>query len=444
MATILIVDDEKHIRTHLATFVRSLGHTVELAESGEAALEMLARQPFDVVLSDVRMAQTDGLVLLRRIKERDAESVVVLMTAYATVPEAVEAMRTGAYDYLVKPFALDHVGLVLGRALEMQRLRRENRQLRQAIDDPILLTSASPAMRSALATAERAARSEAAVLLTGESGTGKTVLARQIHAWSARAAAPFVTIACTTLAEHLLESELFGHVKGAFTGAFKDKPGRVEAAEHGTLFLDEVGELPLELQAKLLRFLEEHRFERVGGSNTRTVDARVIAATNRDLEAEVDAGRFRSDLYFRLNVIGIRLPALRERSADLPALIDHVLAVAATRHGRPLARLSDEARAVLAAYRWPGNVRELVNAVERAVVLSTADIILADDLPDRLVAPAPQEGDAQSARPDSLETMERRHIEQTLAESATLEEAAARLGINVTTLWRKRKRYGID
>jgi len=444
MAAVLIVDDEKHIRMHLATYVRSLGHAVELAEDGERALEAFGRRPFDVVLSDVRMAQTDGLALLRAIKTQRPETVVVLMTAYATVPNAVEAMRAGAYDYLVKPFALDQVGVVLGRALEIQGLRRENRRLRQAIDAPILLTSASPAMLRALATAERAAPSDAVVLLTGESGTGKTVLARQIHAWSPRAAAPFVTIACTTLAEHLLESELFGHVKGAFTGAFKDKPGRVEAAEHGTLFLDEVGELPTEPQAKLLRFLEEHRFERVGDTSTRSVDARVIAATNRELDAEVAAGRFRADLYFRLNVIGIRLPALRERPEDLRALIDHVLALLAARHGRDAVRLTDEARAILESYRWPGNVRELVNALERAVVLSAADAIGAEDLPDRLLAPAPREGDASANDASSLEAIERRHIVQTLAESATLEEAAARLGINVTTLWRKRKRYGID
>ena len=235
----------------------------------------------------------------------------MLMTAYATVPQAVEAMRDGAYDYLVKPFALDEVGLLLARVLEVHALRRENRRLRLArldADEPVLLESASPAMQRALDVARRAAASDATLLLTGESGTGKTVLARQIHGWSARRAAPFVTITCTTLSEHLLESELFGHVKGAFTGAWKDKPGRLEAAAHGTVFLDEIGELSLELQAKLLRFLEERRFERVGGRTTLEVDARVIAATNRDLEAEVAAGRFREDLFFRLNVVGIRLP----------------------------------------------------------------------------------------------------------------------------------------
>jgi NtrC-family two-component system response regulator AlgB len=282
------------------------------------------------------------------------------------------------------------------------------------------------------------------VLLSGESGTGKNVLAAAIHAWSPRHGGPFVTISCTTLAEHLLESELFGHVKGAFTGAWKDKPGRLEAAHGGTVFLDEVGDLTVELQAKLLRFLEEHTFERVGSAATIEVDARVIAATNRDLEADVRAGRFREDLFFRLNVVGITLPPLRERNADLPALTDRILANVAARHRRGGVTLAPEARAAIAAYRWPGNVRELVNTLERAVVLSRDDTLRAEDLPDRLLAPAPPPPLPAPTASLSLEELERRHIEQVLAESATLEEAAARLGINPTTLWRKRKRYGIE
>jgi NtrC-family two-component system response regulator AlgB len=283
------------------------------------------------------------------------------------------------------------------------------------------------------------------VLLTGESGTGKTVLARQIHAWGNRRAGPFVTISCTTLSEHLLESELFGHVKGAFTGAWKDTPGRLEAAAQGTVFLDEVGELSPDLQAKLLRFLEERRFERVGGRTTIEVDARLIAATNRDLRAEVEAGRFRSDLFFRLNVVEIRLPPLRERSADQPRLVDALLEGLAIRHGRARAALpSEAARRALASYAWPGNVRELQNALERAVVLCPGDTIEAEALPDAVLAPPPPtapEGAAEVS--GSLEQLERLHIEQVLAESATLEQAAARLGIGVTTLWRRRKRYGL-
>src|SRR5881296_3235683 len=250
MATILIVDDEKNIREHLATYVRGLRHRAEVAPDAAEALALLERHDPDVILSDVRMAGMDGLALLREIRRRRPDAVVVLMTAYATVAEAVEAMRAGAYDYLVKPFSLDQVGLLLARVLEVQTLKRENRTLRRALDEPVLLDSASPLMQRALDTARQAAGSDVTVLLTGESGTGKNVLASAIHAWSPRHARPFVTIACTTLAEHLLESELFGHVKGAFTGAWKDKPGRLEAAHGGTVFLDEVGDLTIELQAK--------------------------------------------------------------------------------------------------------------------------------------------------------------------------------------------------
>jgi NtrC-family two-component system response regulator AlgB len=322
-------------------------------------------------------------------------------------------------------------------------LRRENRSLRRALEEPVLLESASPVMQRALATARQAAGADITILLTGESGTGKNVLASATHAWSPRADGPFVTIACTTLADHLLESELFGHVKGAFTGAWKDKPGRLEAAEGGTVFLDEVGDLPAELQGKLLRFLEAHEFERVGGRETIRVDARIIAATNSDLEADVRAGRFREDLFFRLNVVAIRIPALRERTEDVAALVDHILANLCIRHRRTALQLAPDARQALLSYHWPGNVRELVNTLERAVVLARGDVIRAEDLSDRLLAPAPS---AAGAAPpsSSLEEVERHHIEQVLAESETLEEAAARLGINPTTLWRKRKRYGIE
>jgi DNA-binding NtrC family response regulator len=444
MANILIVDDEKNIRAHLATYIQGLGHTAETAADATAALGALSRVEADVVLSDVRMAGMDGLALLREIRRRHPEVVVVLMTAYATVPQAVEAMRAGAYDYLTKPFSLDQVGLLLARVLEVHTLRRENRTLRRAIDEPRLLESASPAMQRVLATARQAANSEVTMLLTGESGTGKNVLAGAIHAWSPRHAGPFVTISCTTLAEHLLESELFGHVKGAFTGAWKDKPGRLEAANGGTVFLDEAGELPPELQAKLLRFLEEHRFERVGGSETIAVDARIIAATHHDLEADVLAGRFRQDLFFRLNVVGIHLPSLRERTEDFVALTDHLLAVLGARYRRGAIRLTPEARAALGAYRWPGNVRELANALERAVVLCRNEVIRVEDLPDQILAPPRPATQPTTDASLSLEDVERRHIEQVLAEAATLEEAAARLGINPTTLWRKRKRYGIN
>ena len=347
MASILIVDDAKNIRDHLTSYVRGLGHRTKGAGDAREALAALAEDRFDLVISDVRMPDMDGLALLREVRGRRPDAAVVLMTAYATVPQAVEAIKAGAYEYLVKPFTLEQVGLLLDRVLEVQRLRHEVVSLRQALDEPALLDSTTPTMQQALATARQAAASDVTVLLTGESGTGKNVLAAAIHAWSPRHARPFVTIACTTLAEHLLESELFGHMKGAFTGAWKDKPARIAAAQGGTLFLDEVGDLPQPVQGKLLRFLEERRFEPLGGTETVEVDVRMIAATNRDLEADVRAGRFREDLFFRLNVVNVTLPPLRERRADLAALTDHLLAVVAARHRRAPLHLAPEARRVL-------------------------------------------------------------------------------------------------
>jgi two-component system, NtrC family, response regulator AlgB len=445
MASILIVDDDTSIRTHLAACVCELGHEAEVAADATEALAVMDRTAFDVVLSDVRMAGMDGLALLRELRRRHPDAGVVLMTAYATIPDAVDAIRSGAYDYLAKPFSLEQVGLVLARLLEVQTLRHENRALRRAIEAPLPLKSRNPAMQQLLATARRAAASDATMLVTGESGVGKNVMAAATHRWSPRSSRSFVTISCTTLAEHLLESELFGHVRGAFTGAWRDKSGRLEAAEGGTAFLDEVGELPPELQAKLLRFLEERRFERVGGTDTITVGTRIIAATSRDLGAEVRAGRFREDLFYRLNVIALRLPPLRERREDLPALTDDILTTLSLRHQRPGLTLTPAARRAIATYPWPGNVRELINALERAVVLACGDTITAEDLPDQVIAPAAGlPAPSIATVHGSIEDMERAHVQRVLADSATLEEAATRLGIDSTTLWRKRKRWGLD
>jgi two-component system, NtrC family, response regulator AlgB len=445
MASILIVDDDTSIRTHLAACVCELGHEAEVAADATEALAVMDRTAFDVVLSDVRMAGMDGLALLRELRRRHPDAGAVLMTAYATIPDAVDAIRSGAYDYLAKPFSLEQVGLVLARLLEVQTLRHENRALRRAIEAPLPLKSRNPAMQQLLATARRAAASDATMLVTGESGVGKNVMAAAIHRWSPRSSRSFVTISCTTLAEHLLESELFGHVRGAFTGAWRDKSGRLEAAEGGTAFLDEVGELPPELQAKLLRFLEERRFERVGGTDTITVGTRIIAATSRDLGAEVRAGRFREDLFYRLNVIALRLPPLRERREDLPALTDDILTTLSLRHQRPGLTLTPAARRAIATYPWPGNVRELINALERAVVLACGDTITAEDLPDQVIAPAAGlPAPSIATVHGSIEDMERAHVQRVLADSATLEEAATRLGIDSTTLWRKRKRWGLD
>jgi NtrC-family two-component system response regulator AlgB len=444
MARLLIVDDEKNIRSNLAAFFQSIGHDARSAESGRQAQAMIEAAPCDLVLTDFRMAEMNGLELLTEIKKRHPETLVILMTAYATVENAVAAMKAGAFDYVTKPFSLEQIQHLVERALQLQGLRAENRALRNAIDETPLLESSSAAMVRMMATARQAAASEATVLLSGESGTGKNVLARQIHRWSPREGRPFVVVNCTTLSEELLESELFGHVRGAFTGAIKDKPGRLEAADGGTVFLDEIADLSASLQTKFLRFVQEQSFERVGGDRTIRVDVRIIAASNRDLRLETAAHRFREDLFYRLNVITLSVPALRERQEDIMPLAQWMLAAASVRNGRASMRLAPEAITALKNHIWPGNVRELRNALERAAVLCRSDVITPDDLPDSVFREVPDRGPAAAEHAASLEKVEREHIMRVLAQSATLDEAAATLGINVTTLWRKRKRYGTD
>jgi NtrC-family two-component system response regulator AlgB len=440
MARLLIVDDEKNIRANLASFFQSLGHDAQTAESGREARAMIEATPFDLVLTDFRMAEMNGLELLVEIRKRRPESLVILMTAYA----AVAAMKAGAFDYVTKPFSLDQIQHLADRALQLQGLRAENRALRNAIDEAPLLESSSTAMVRLMETARQAAASEATVLLSGESGTGKNVLARQIHRWSPRHERPFVVVNCTTLSEELLESELFGHMRGSFTGAIKDKPGRLEAADGGTVFLDEIADLSATLQTKFLRFVQEQSFERVGGDRTIHVDIRIIAASNRDLRSEVAARRFREDLFYRLNVITLSVPPLRERREDILPLAQWMLSAASVRNRRAPMRLAPETATALTNYNWPGNVRELRNALERAAVLCRSDVITPDDLPDSVFREAPNDAQAGAAPAASLEKIEREHIRRVLAQSATLDEAAATLGINVTTLWRKRKRYGAD
>jgi two-component system, NtrC family, response regulator AlgB len=444
MAKLLVVDDDKNIRMTLSTFLESAGHSVQQAADAASALATLFKEPdIALVLTDFRMAEMNGLELLERIKQQHPDTLVILMTAYATVESAVSILKAGAYDYLTKPFSLDRVRQAVERALEVGNLRVENRALRDVVHDLPLTDSRSSVMQAVLRTARQAANSDATIILLGESGAGKNVLARQIHEWSPRHERPFVVVNCTTLSDQLLESELFGHVRGAFTGAIKNKPGRLEAAAGGTVFLDEIADLSPTLQTKLLRFLQERQFERVGGDETIEIDARIIAASNRDLEHEVAAGHFREDLFYRLNVISLRVPALRERPEDIRPLVEHFLTAAALRNRRPGLRLSPEAMEALCAYPWPGNIRELRNAIERAVVLSQSDVIPREGLPDRVF---------QAASPlrllppgaGTLEELERDHIRRVLAEAVTLEEAAETLGISTTTLWRKRKRYSIE
>jgi two-component system, NtrC family, response regulator AlgB len=440
MAKLLIVDDGRNIRRHLATFFESRGLEVRTAESGKDALsQLLAEGDFDLVLADYRMAEMNGLELLREIKRRHPDVTIILMTAYGTVQGAVAALKAGAYDYLAKPFSLEQIGHVVERALEVQSLRTENRLLRETVESRPFLESGSPSMRRVLNSARQFAAIDAPILLVGESGTGKKVLGRQIHSWSPRGEQPFIIVNCTTLPDHAIEKELFGQVLGAIAEGFKDKPGLFDAAEGGTVFLDEVADLSLPLQTRLLRFVIDRSFERAGGQETIRADTRIVAASSKDLAAEVAAGRFREELLYRLNAVSLHLPPLHERPEDILPLAEWLLSSAGVHNRRPRLHFSSEAAAAIARYRWPGNVRELRNAVQRAAVLARTDVIKPEHLPDPLFRIA-----SEGSPPPSLEDIEREHIARVMAETATHEDAAAALGINVATLWRKRKRYNLD
>ncbi len=438
----LIIDDDAHIRRTLAYLLEARGLAALEASSGAGGLELFEREAPDVVLLDLKLPDRDGLEVLDRLHGRAPGACVVIITGHASVDTALAAVKKGAFDYLVKPFSAAQVEHVLNMAGRVRRLESEVQSLRSELSGVAGaggLVTRDQAMRELLALARQVADSSAGVLLTGETGTGKGLLAREIHAWSPRAERPFITVDCAALKDSLLESELFGHARGAFTGAVRDHPGKLESADGGTAFLDEIGELPPELQAKLLRFLQSQELERLGENRVRRVDVRIIAATNRDLPELVREGRFRQDLYFRLNVVELRLPPLRERLADIVPLAEHYLAAFAKRHGRPVRGIDQEAMAALGRYAWPGNVRELVNVVERAVVLARGETLTIRDLPPGLI----QAGNPPAGELPTLEELERAHIQRVLAHAANLEQAARTLGIDPATLWRKRKRYGL-
>ncbi len=385
MASVLIVDDDRKIRLTLGIFLERRGYRVRDVASVKAALTALKEFRTDIVLSDLKMEGAGGIELLAAIKSEYPSLPVIIMTAYATVEKAVEAIKLGAADFIVKPFAPAEIEQVLSRNIHIRGLEAENRNLRVALGKEDLITR-SEVLRRTLVMAERFAHSEATVLILGESGTGKSMIARRIHVASARSKGPFVEVNCASLSPTLLESELFGHCKGAFTGAVKDKVGRLESADGGTLFLDEVSELSAEGQAKLLRFLQDKVFERVGEIKTRAVDTRIIAATNRDLCHLIGGDGFREDLYYRLNVAEVLMPPLRSRPEDIPLLAERFLAQAAARNGlSSIPAMEDEVKARIARYNWPGNVRELQNIIERCVILAGSGRITMEHLPDRLL-----------------------------------------------------------
>ncbi|MCL6555243.1 MAG: sigma-54 dependent transcriptional regulator [Burkholderiales bacterium] len=428
---ILIVEDDRDLREALADTLRLAGHTVLVAEEGGMALEILAREPVGLVVSDVMMHPMDGHALLKAIKARWPEVPVLLMTAYGMIEKAVEAMRDGAANYLTKPFEADRLLAEVARYL-----------LTAPADADVVAEDAMS--RELLALARRVAASNATVLITGESGTGKEVMARYLHRHSPRAGKPFVAINCAAIPDNLLESTLFGYEKGAFTGATSSQPGKFEQADGGTLLLDEISEMPLALQAKLLRVLQEREVERVGGRAPIPVDVRIIATSNRDMEAEVAAGRFRGDLYYRLNVFPLHLPPLRSRREDIVPLARHILARLAAQAGRPGLAFSAQAERELTLYPWPGNIRELENVIQRALILAPGGLIEAAHLhlPAAKIAAPATPAPTPEAPPTDIKSLERRHIMEALAaEGGSRKRAAARLGMSERTLRYKLARY---
>jgi DNA-binding NtrC family response regulator len=455
---VLIVEDEKLIRWSIKSRLEENGYVVSEVDSGKKAFDLLEDEDFDLMLLDFRLPDTTGLEILRRVRQEAPETSVVMMTAYGTVESAVEAMKLGAFDYLTKPVNLDELTVIVNKALETTSLRREVRRLRREqreIHGAMRLIGSSPAMLEVMELVEKVCASQATtVLLEGDSGTGKNVVAKAIHYGSPRAERPFVNITCSALTETLLESELFGHERGAFTDAKMQKKGLLEVADGGTAFLDEIGEMGMAMQAKLLRFLEEKTFKRVGGTRDIEVEVRIIAATNRDLQKAVQTGRFREDLYYRLKVIPIRLPTLRERRDDIPLLMQHFLDHFNQEFHKSTTHVDPAAMAALMAYDWPGNIRELRNFVERIMILETKETIELQDLPRAM-----REGGSVSRRGEeraeaedvsmpvgsmTLEEMEREAIVRALEQVSHNQVRAAKLlGISRDTLRYRMKKFGL-
>ncbi len=440
---ILVIDDERNIARLLSVSLEADGHEVVAVESGSGALRQVQKAPFDAAFLDLRLGEEDGLEVLARLRRADVGLAIVIITAFASIPTAIEATRRGAADYLPKPFTPEQVRMVLERIQKKRGLERRVEELESLLELPsgtAAARSEDPAMHHVLELAHKTAASHASVILLGESGTGKSVLARDIHRHSLRAERPFVTVSCPSLSRELLESELFGHARGAFTGAVADTQGKVDAASGGTLYLDELGEMPLEIQPKLLRLLQEHEYERVGETQTRRADVRVISSTNRNLVQAIKAGKFREDLYYRLNVVSLHLPPLRERPHDLERLAMAHLRFFARQSGKLITDFSAEAKVAMRRYPWPGNLRELRNAIERAVILSPGPTLELHDLSGSVV-------EVQAGQPlevgssVTLAELTDEHIRRVLARTSRLEDAAVILGIDLATLYRRRRKW---
>ncbi len=443
MINILVVDDEEPFRRLLKKELTRKGYSVEATADGSEALRLLRDRSFDVILLDVVMPGVDGISLMKKLKEDPEAPTIIVLTGKATVETAVEAMKNGAYDYLTKPYKLDELVIVIERAYEFGRLSVKSKLLEQElvrIESPFEFAGKSKQLKDILTLIQKVAPTDSPVFIQGESGTGKELVANTVWHYSTRKEAPFIALNCASLSENLIESELFGHEKGAFTSAYQMKHGLVEVADKGTLFLDEIGEMPIALQAKLLRFLDSGEFRRVGGNKTLSVDVRLIAATNKDIPPLIKTGKFREDLFYRLNVINITISPLRERKEDIPELARHFLGKYAKKLAKPISDLTSEALEMLATYHWPGNVRELENVIERAVILCESATLGAEDL--SIPSPAVV---AELGTNPSLEEMEKNYILRVLKEANNNQSKASQLlGIDRKTLYLKLKKYGIN
>ncbi len=448
---ILVVDDEENLRHMMRIILSREGYAVVLAENGRRALELVRRKTVDLILCDIRMPEMDGMTFLRELPVKGGRPLVIMMSAYGTIETAVSAMKMGAYDYISKPFQPDEVILTIKKALEHQSLKDENVELRRRLSEGAMaaepMVGESAGMRKLRALIDRVARYDSTILITGESGTGKELVARGIHALSQRRNSPFVPINCAALPENLLESELFGFRKGAFTDARADKEGLIEAAHGGTLFLDEIGDLPLPVQVKLLRFLQDGRIRRIGDNAERAVDVRIIAATNQDLRRAVSEKRFRKDLFFRLNVIQIHVPPLRERKTDIPLLMEHFTRKFAAKYGKPVTSIDPKIAEIFMDYSWKGNIRELENVMERAVLLSDGGVVKVFDLPEDLLRQKETWGEKigfPMTLREARRRLEREMIQRTLKlKGGNRKETANALGITLRSLQYKIKEYQI-